>query len=784
MSLANDYFLLYHGITFEENLDLEPIETAVNEEVFTIYALIISATRKNYDKYLPLTSFKTLCQQLKVKSPSNINELNHLQHMIVKSILTNKSKQNISVLHSSFEYLKSENIINGQNYDKLISLFDYKELDLIDEYTITSSNKVDSELEKSSFKELKATVEELISQLQVDITNEEISKEINTTKNYLNTQKFSIGITGVMNAGKSTMLNALMGREILGSAVVPETANLTIVKHNSTDNAKVYYWNTQEWERIVKSAEQLESMREFVNETNKIFGEDLKNYIRPTSRFDEIDINDLSSYTSAATSGKKCNLVKYVELGSKLDFLSDGIEIVDTPGLDDPVIQREEITKEYISQCDMMLHLMNVSQSATLKDVEFIIDAVLYQNISKLLIVITRADTVSKEQLDEVIKYTKSSIERQLKSQNKDSQLDYILKTIKFIPISGRMALLHRTGREEEALKAGYTIEQTGILEIEQYLNETLFGSSSQKGELVIQSAKNQLQKVIEKQNSFYNYELQLLSKSKDELKVELQDFNKKKSVNTRIFQAMSEDITYYKNDTKEYVNSLETFLQSELMDLQTVIKQRVVGDVRYSFEKTKKRPENTRIRVIVETAIKDGIIDVIRDYRYKFIKKSQTIGEQCEQKYQDLGFTIGHKNENFDARGFFQDDFKSGFLTSNNEVLISQVIDAVSKSKDTKLNELDREIELLIKYQFTSIEEDIKVKAKKVSNLLIESFFTTLNAPLKTFEQKLKNDEEILQNQINSFEENDKNRAELSINIHKNIKKLENISTTIKGLY
>lgn len=79
---------------------------------------------------------------------------------------------------------------------------------------------------------------------------------------------------------------------------------------------------------------------------------------------------------------------------------------------------------------------------------------------------------------------------------------------------------------------------------------------------------------------------------------------------------------------------------------------------------------------------------------------------------------------------------------------------------------------------------KNIKSKAKKVSSLLIESFFTTLNAPLKYFEQKLKNDEEILQNQINSFEENDKNRASLSIDIHKNIKKLENISTTIKGLY
>ncbi|MDK2040612.1 dynamin family protein [Aliarcobacter butzleri] len=782
MSLVNDYFLLYHGITFEQNLDTEEIDTILNEDTFTIFALILSATRKNCDKYLPLTSFKTLCQQINVKSPSNITELNHLQHNIVDTISRNKTKNNIIVLHSSFEYLKNENILNSEHYNKLLSLFDLKELNITEEQNHISVQKIDDE-HKSSFKDLKHNLENIINELKTDLTNKEILGELENTHNYLNNQKFSIGITGVMNAGKSTMLNALMGREILGSAVVPETANLTIVKHNPTDNAKVYYWNEQEWDRIKKSASQLESMKDFVEETNRIFGDNLKNYIRPVSRFDEIDIKDLSSYTSAEASGKKCNLVKYVELGSKLDFLSDGIEIVDTPGLDDPVIQREEITKEYISQCDMMIHLMNVSQSATLKDVEFIIDALLYQNISKLLVVITRADTVSKEQLEEVIKYTKTSIEKQLKAQNKDSQLDYILKTIRFIPISGRMALLHRTGREKEALDAGFTIEDTGILEIEKYLMDTLFGTNSQKGELVVQSTKNQLQKVIEKQISFNNYELTLLSKSKEELEKELEEFNKKKAVNTRIFQAMSEDITYYKNDAKSYINSLETFLESELIDLQTVIKQRVVSDVKYSFEKMKKRPENSRIKVIVETAIKDGIIDVIRDYRYKFIKKSQSIGEQCEQKYHDLGFAIGHKNENFDARGFFQEDFKSGFLTSNNEILISQIIDAVSKSKDSKINELDREIEALVATQFTSIEDDLKVKAKKVSNMLIDSFFTTLNAPLKQFEQKLKNDEETLQNQLNSFEENDKNKDVISINIHKNIKKLENISATIKGL-
>ena len=782
MSLANDYFLLYHGITFEQDLDVEPIDTNITETTFSIYALVLSATRKDYEKFLPLTSFKTFCQQLNVKTPSNIAELNHLQHNIVECIETNQAKSHVDTLHDSFDYLKENKILNIENYDKLISLFDHQELNLVDEIE-TAPQSVEDDSNKSSFKELKSSLEAIINELKEESSNEKIIADLDETNNYLNNQKFSIGITGVMNAGKSTMLNALMGREILGSAVVPETANLTIVKHNPTENAKVFYWNTGEWDRIVKSADELESMRDYVNETNKIFGNELNSYIKPESRYDKVDINDLSSYTSAEASGKKCNLVKYVELGSNLDFLSDGIEIVDTPGLDDPVIQREEITKEYISACDMMLHLMNVSQSATLKDVEFIIDALLYQNISKLLVVITRADTVSKEQLDEVIKYTKSSIEKQLKAQNKDSQLDYILKTIKFIPISGKMALLHRTGREQEALDAGFTIEDTGILEIESYLNETLFGSNSQKGELIIQSGKSQVIKTIEKEAQSLNYELKLLSKSKEELEVELEEFNKKKAVNDRIFLAMKEDIIYYKSDAKNYIESLETFVQSELIELQNVIKQRVISDVRYTFEKTKKRPENSRIKVIVETAIKDGIIDVIRDYRYKFIKRSQTIGEQCEQKYHDFGFSIGHKNDNFDARGFFQDDFKAGFLTSNNEVLINQITTAVSKSKANKINELDREIEAFIKDQFKSIEEDIKSKANKVSNILIESFFATLNAPLQAFEQKMLNDEEILQNQIGSFEQNNENRASMSIDIHKKIKKLDTVISNVKGL-
>ncbi|RXJ65708.1 ATP-binding protein [Halarcobacter ebronensis] len=778
MSLIGDYFLLYHGISdITLTISYGTEENKEKEEFFDIAALALSATRKDYEKFISLDSFKKLISKISDKKVNTLDELYQLQLSIVNAIENDTKNCNIEKMHESFEYLKNENIIGHFEYNKLISLFDPKELaSCDDEIAVEDELQVD---DKKPFKEAKTELDELLYELKELFITDDFKKELNETSNYLSNQKFSIGITGVMNAGKSTMLNALMGQEILGSAVVPETANLTIVKYGKPE-AKVFYWNKEEWERIEQSAKEIESIKEFVEETKSIFKDELTEIIKEESLTENVDVNNLAAYTSAEASGKKCNLVKYVELKSELNFLSDGIEIVDTPGLDDPVIQREEITKEYLAQCDLMLHLMNVSQSATLKDVEFIIDALLYQNITKLLIVITRADTVSQQQLQEVINYTKSSIEKQLKAQNKDNKLNYILEHIKFIPISGRMALLHRTGRSEEAIKAGFYIEDTGILEIEDYLNETLFGSNSSKSELIIKSAKSQLRKTISKELKSFNYELVLLSKSKDELIADLEEFTKKKDTNKRIFASLSEDINLYKNDAKNYLETLEAFLSTELIELQNIIKQRVFNDVKYSFEKTKKRPESSRIKTIVETAIKDGIIDIIRDYRYKFIKKSQNIGEICEQKYQELGFVIGHKNDNFDARGFFQDDFKSGFLTSSNEVLISKIVHEVEDSKANKLPELDRALETFIKEEFSSIENTIKQKAKKVSELLIENFFNTIAEPLKVFEHKLKKDEKLLEDRIENFEEREKNKEVVTIDIHKKIKRLEAI---VKGL-
>ena len=151
---------------------------------------------------------------------------------------------------------------------------------------------------------------------------------------------------------------------------------------------------------------------------------------------------------------------------------------------------------------------------------------------------------------------------------------------------------------------------------------------------LVVQSSKKQLLRVVEKETTSLDFELKLLSKSKDELDQELEKFNKKKNVNDRILMAMSEDITFYKKDSQEYIESLETFLEAELIDLQNVIKQRVVSDVRYSFQKNKKKDQKIlELKLLLKQQLKMVLLMLFVTTDISLLKSPQTIGEQCEQK-------------------------------------------------------------------------------------------------------------------------------------------------------
>jgi ribosome biogenesis GTPase A len=765
MALIDNYFLLYQGknkidsVTSDIPSDIHSIED--KEYFFETLVLILATKQKNYENFLSLPSFTHAIHLLGGREPYTIETLHEMQIGALELLQKEVKKEDIEHISYALSSLNEADILSNDEYNKLSALLNTLQENPID----SPETKPSSLFEEESFLETKRKLLKRIEELEVIIDSNTLSIRLEKIKQYMKNQTFSIGVTGVMNAGKSTMLNALMHKEILGTSTIPETANLTIIKQGEP-KAEVVYWSKNEWQNIVKQNQ--------VNTT--LLSDDVGKYIQAESYKQIVPIDQLSFYTSANDNLKRYNLVKYVTLYEQLEFLSKEIEIVDTPGIDDPVIQREEISRGYLAKCDLMMHLMNVSQSATQKDISFIIDAILYQNITKLLIVITRADMVSSSQLQEVVDYTKSSIVQQLKKLNKSGRSDEILNAITFIPISGKMALMHRTGKGEEAKQNGFSLEDTGILKIENYLQETLFGKESSKTDLIIRSTKQQLTDLINEAVDALKYMLLLQSKSQEELEQELEDFQAKKERELKNLEAMKHTLEAYRHETELFLERLKKFLENELLDLQYVLQERVVSEVRYSYEKNKKRIKASEIALIIDIGIKDGMVDVLREYRYKLHKKFQTITDMFYRKCETVTLVDPSDNHQKDTFSLSAKAFQAKFMTFSNQHLIDKVGIALTHTKPSKLSKFESEIEPLLKEAFILIEERILEKSKDLSSILVEDFFEELSTLLLKYKEKLKAKESALVKIVSK--ENSENE---DISNHQKLHQLEAIQKRIK---
>lgn len=734
-------------------------------------AIIMSVTNQNFERILKTSSFLKICKDIFDTAPSSFDQIKIFQNEILGYFKNTNSHEFSAYINEAFDILEKNSVLESSLHVKLKEQFYTKE----EEKTIIPDEVgFDANFD---FNQKLDTLFNIINELKNIIDSSTLQSKILQAKEALKNRKFSIGVTGVMNAGKSTLLNALMKSNVLGTAVVPETANLSIIKYSKEKHAVVNYWSKQEWDDIVKSADSIASMKEFVYGTNEIFGEKLNDFIREIPLKEKIKIEELANYTSAIASNKKCNLVKSVELYMDLPFLEDGVMIVDTPGLDDPVIQREEITKKYLSQCDLMMHLMNVSQSATAKDVEFIIDTLTYQGISRLLIVLTRVDTISKEELEEVKNYTKRSIKAKLSEQNKGALFDSILKKLEFIEVSGKLALMHRLGGKEEALRLGFTEEQTGITKIEKYLNDVLFGAKSPKAALLLNSNAKILYACTNESIKIYSNEKDNLNKSSNELKSLLKE---KECENKKQEDDINKILLHVKN-TK---NELETYAITLLLEteqransLKNKIYSRVFDDIKYDLSKNKKRPADERISYFIDTGIKDGLLDIIRDYRFNFSKKSDASYEKISFML-DENAVLQTKNI-FDVKNFFS--LNKNSINTNFQALINDVLSAVKKVSKSNIDEFGRTFEKFLTTSFKRVACELEDVLKSLNSSLIEEFTKSIEEPLKFKKTMLNEEIEALKNQINMIEENVENaklKAEL---LNKKILTLENLKKSLE---
>jgi replication fork clamp-binding protein CrfC len=163
-------------------------------------------------------------------------------------------------------------------------------------------------------------------------------EDINLASENLRKGVFRLLVLGDMKRGKSTLLNALIGENLLPSDVNPCTALLTVLRYGPLKKVTVYFNDGTFPEQL--------SFQEFKQ----------KYTIDPT------EAKQLEQQKKQAFPNVDYALVEY-----PLTLLEKGIEIVDSPGLNDTEA-RNALSLGYINNCHAILFVLRASQPCTLEE--------------------------------------------------------------------------------------------------------------------------------------------------------------------------------------------------------------------------------------------------------------------------------------------------------------------------------------------------------------------------------------------------------------------------------
>lgn len=283
--------------------------------------------------------------------------------------------------------------------------------------------------------------------------NKEEGKAISLSeiKEKLEKDTLTIGVIGQMKCGKSTFLNSFVFEdEVLPAATTPMTAALSVITYGETKRIVAEFYTKDEWEEQKILAQRdmsglspleeskIKAAKDLVAVSVKL-GSSLENYLGKTQ---EDTFENLIDYVGA--DGKYVAITKSVKIYYPKEYLK-GVEIVDTPGFNDPIQSREERTKEFLKRADVVLMMLYAGRPFDATDRDIIFNNVKKCGIGKVLVAINKYDIPygNGETEDQIKEYVKNELRKACQECN-DNTLVEILRETEPITLSAEMALLSK----------------------------------------------------------------------------------------------------------------------------------------------------------------------------------------------------------------------------------------------------------------------------------------------------------------------------------------------------
>ena len=186
----------------------------------------------------------------------------------------------------------------------------------------------------------------------------------------LQEDRFHLAVLGQFKRGKSTLLNALLGSQVLPTSVIPLTAIPTFIKWGLQPAAKVCFQRD-----------------------------------RPAEQFSGIEIGELNAFLAGFVSEEKNPgnrlAVAEVEVSYPAPILQSGVVLIDTPGIGSTFKHNTEATLNFLPQCDAALFIVSPDPPITEVEVEFLKEV--RSEMNRIFFVFNKSDYLTGAELEQSV---------------------------------------------------------------------------------------------------------------------------------------------------------------------------------------------------------------------------------------------------------------------------------------------------------------------------------------------------------------------------------------------
>lgn len=306
--------------------------------------------------------------------------------------------------------------------------------------------------------------------------------ELNDAGNKLKNHIFSVGIMGEFRRGKSTVINALLGQEIVPSDIVPTSATLNYVR-----------WDTQKRAEI-----------KFKDGTVKA-----------------ISVDELPKYVTKLTKEfeKTATTVEDATVFYPCPFCQNGVQIVDTPGLNDDE-RMTAISENVIPTLDAIVMVIVPDSPFSQSEAEFVRTKLMASDFGRLIFVVNKIDMVRPRDRERLLLSIKEKIQNSVlekmaviygETSDEYKSAKEKIGDIKLLPVSARQALDGKLDNDMDM------VEQSGYLEFEKLLSKML---TEERGMIQLLPPVNKILSVSQEA-------LETLKTRKEALRIDAEDFER-----------------------------------------------------------------------------------------------------------------------------------------------------------------------------------------------------------------------------------------------------------------